>query len=60
MAALYQRKGSDIWYVDFIYQGKRYRNSTETSDRELAELHLKDIEVKIARDNLGFGELTGC
>jgi integrase len=58
MAALYQRKGSDIWYVDFIYQGKRYRNSTETSDRELAELHLKDIEVKVARDNLGFGELN--
>ncbi len=58
MAALYQRKGSDIWYVDFVYQGKRYRSSTKTSDRKLAELYLKDIEVKIARDNLGFGELN--
>jgi integrase len=56
MAALYQRKGGDLWYVDYIYRGKRCRKSTGTSDRELAELHRKDIEVKIERDNLGFGK----
>ncbi len=58
MAALYKRKGGDVWYVDFVYQGKRYRKTTETTDRELAELYLKDLEVKIARDRLGFGDLN--
>jgi integrase len=58
MAALYQRKGGGIWYVDFSYHGKRYRKSTGTSDGKVAELYQKDIEVKIARDNLGFGELN--
>jgi integrase len=58
MAALYQRKGGGIWYVDFFYHGKRYRKSTKTSDGKLAELFQKDIEVKIARDNLGFAELN--
>jgi integrase len=58
MAALFHRKGSDLWYVDFVYRSRRYRKSTETSDRKLAELFLKDIEVKIARDNLGFNELN--
>lgn len=56
MATLFKKKGGDIWYVDFIYRGKRCRKSTGTGDRELAELNRKDIEVKIARDNLGFGE----
>jgi integrase len=56
MAALFTRKGSDLWYVDYVYRGQRYRRSTGTSDRKLAELSLKDIEVKIERDNLGFGE----
>ena len=58
MAALFKRKGSDIWHVDYVYRGKRYRKSSGTSDRKLAELHLKDIEVKIERENLGFGELN--
>ena len=58
MAALIQRKGSDIWYVDFVYRDIRYRKSTKTTDRELAELYLKDIEVKIARDYLGFGKMN--
>lgn len=56
MAALYQRKGGGLWYVDYVYRGKRIRTSTGTSDRKLAELHRKDIEVKIERDNLGFGK----
>lgn len=59
MAALrkYNRKGGVIYFVDFVYQGKRFRKSTKTSDRKLAELFLKDIEVKIARDNFGFDDL---
>ena len=48
-------KGGIIYYVDFTYQGKRYRKSTKTKDRKLAELFLKDVEVKIAKE--GFGEV---
>ena len=40
-------KAGVIYFVDFIFQGKRYRKSTKTSDRKLAELFLKDIEIKI-------------
>jgi len=58
MATLFQRKGGVLWYVDFVYQGIRYRKSTKTPDRKLAELFLKDLEVKIARDNLGFSEMN--
>ena len=50
-------KGGIIYYVDYIYQGRRYRKSTKTSDRKLAELFLKDIEVKIVKDNFGFPDL---
>lgn len=58
MATLWKRKRkSGIYYVDFMYHGKRYRKSTRTSDRKLAELFKKDIEVKIAKENFGFGEL---
>jgi len=56
MAAIYKREGSDIWYVDYTYKGRRHRESTKTSDRKLAELHMKDLEVKIARGNLDLPE----
>ncbi|NIW13351.1 MAG: tyrosine-type recombinase/integrase [Candidatus Thorarchaeota archaeon] len=46
--------GRYIYYVDFYYQGKRVRKSTKTSDRKLAELFLKDIEVRIAKEEFGF------
>jgi integrase len=49
--------GGIIFYVDYVYQGRRYRKSTRTNDRKLAELFLKDIEVKIAKENFGFEDL---
>jgi integrase len=60
MATLWRRKlkGGYIYYVDYMYNGKRYRESTKTDDGKLAELFLKDIEVKIARDNFGLEDLT--
>lgn len=58
MATLFKRKGGCIWYVDYVYQGRRKRKSTRTSDRKLAELFLKDIEVKIAKDKFGFDDLS--
>jgi len=59
MATLWKRKigGKYIYYVDFYLNGKRIRKSTKTGDRKLAELFLKDIEVKIAKDEFGFDDL---
>ena len=60
MAALWKRRigGRYIYYVDFYYQGKRVRKSTRTSDRKLAELFLKDVEVRIAKEEFGFKNLS--
>src|SRR5512145_824998 len=52
-----ETKGGIIYFVDFIYRGRRRRKSTKTNDRKLAELFLKDIEVKVARDAFGFDEV---
>ena len=54
----YNSKVGTIWFVDFRYQSKRYRISTKTGDRKLAELFLKDIEVKIAKNRFNFQDLT--
>jgi len=56
MATLRKKKtrGGSIYFVDFYYQGKRYRKSTRTGDKKLAELFLKDIEVRIAKNQFGF------
>ncbi len=48
------RRGK-TWYVDFEYKGKRYRKSLSTRSKQIAELALKDIDVKIARDRLDLG-----
>lgn len=49
-------KGGIIWFVDFRYNGKRYRVSTQTGDRKLAELFLKDIEVRVAKNRFDFDD----
>ena len=51
MARLYKR--NDYYYVDYTYRGKRYRKSFG-KDKKIAELALKDTEVKIAK-----GEFLG-
>jgi len=60
MATLWKRRiGSRcIYYVDYYYQGKRVRKSTKTGDRKLAKLFLKDIEVRIAKEEFGFNNLS--
>ncbi|MBB3453949.1 integrase [Rhizobium sp. BK313] len=42
MPELYKRKGSDVWQYDFTVDGIRYRKSSKTSDKRLAE----DIAIK--------------
>ena len=51
MARIYQR--GKIWYLDIAYQGRRVRKRIGTSKR-MAELALKDAEVKVIKKEFGF------
>ena len=51
MGKIYQR--GKIWYVDYYVNGRRVRSRVGTS-KKLAELALKDAEVNIAKEQLGF------
>jgi site-specific recombinase XerD len=50
MARIYKRK--DIWYLDFQYKGRRIRRKIGKL-KSMAEFALKDVEVKIVKDELG-------
>jgi len=51
MATLRERKG--VYFADYRMNGRRFRKKLSRSKR-IAELALKDIEVKIAKGKLGF------
>ena len=51
MGRIYKRK--DTWYLDVRIKGRRLRRRVGKAKR-VAELALKDAEVKIARDEFGF------
>lgn len=51
MATLRQR--NKVYYVDYRINGRRFRKKVGSS-KKIAQLALKDIEVKIARGELGF------
>jgi site-specific recombinase XerD len=53
MARIYQR--GKVWYLDISVRGRRIRNRVGTSKR-IAELALKDAEVKAAKDEFGFAK----
>ncbi len=53
MGAIYKREG--IWYVDLRVNGQRVRKKAGKS-KHLAELYLKDLELKSERNQLGFLE----
>ena len=42
------RKRGNFWYIDYCLDRKRYRKVIGTS-KQIAELALKDIEVRIAK-----------
>lgn len=42
MPHVYKRKGSDVWQYEFTVDGRRFRSSSKTTDRRLAE----DIAIK--------------
>lgn len=45
---LYRRQDSPVWWISFSTNGRRYRKSAETEDKDLAKRILKSIEGKIA------------
>jgi len=47
------RKRGNTWYIDFYLDGKRHVKAIGKS-KKIAELALKDIEVKIAKKKAGF------
>lgn len=47
------RKRGKTWYIDYRINGKRYQKAIGKS-KQIAELALKDIEVKIAMKRAGF------
>ncbi len=47
------RKRGKIWYIDYVVNGRRIKKRVGSS-KSVAELALKDIEVKIAKNELGF------
>ena len=55
MGNIYKR--GKIWYIDVRSKGRRIRKKIGSS-KKIAELALKDAEVKIARD--GMLETAGC
>ncbi len=53
MGSIYKR--GNIWYIDVRASGRRIRKRVGSS-KKIAELALKDAEVKIARDEFGFAK----
>lgn len=53
MGRVFKRK--DIWYLDVRVKGHRIRKRVGKS-KKVAELALRDAEVKIARDEFGFSQ----
>lgn len=51
MARIYKRE--NVWYLDIRVKGHRFRRKVGTS-KKVAELALKDAEVRVAREEFGF------
>jgi len=49
MATLYQRAGSDNWWIRYSKDGKQIRKSAGTSERNKAELQLREVELLLGQ-----------
>jgi integrase len=47
---LYKRGWSGIWWMSFVYKGRRYRKSTETADHKVAKKIYDTVKGRIAED----------
>jgi len=57
MATLYFRAG--IWWINYAVSGQRFRVSTGTGIKKLAEVKLEDLKVKLFKGELGARKVTG-
>ncbi len=51
-------KRGRVWHMDFIYNGRRCRKSTETEDKKLAQRILDKVTGEVA-ENRWFEKLPG-
>lgn len=59
MASLHRNRSSKegFYWIDFRYHGKRFRRSTGTTDRKIAQQILDDLRGKIARGKFQLDEV---
>jgi len=50
MATLFKKKNNDKWYINYRWNGRQIKKSTGTSDKKMAEVKLKELEVDIFKD----------
>ena len=55
MATIYRRKDTGSYYVSYVLNGKRHRKLVGKS-KKVAQIALNDIELKLARNEIGFLE----
>lgn len=51
MATIFKKKGT--WFLDYYLNNQRKRKSLKTSSKKIAELALHDLEIKLAKNDLG-------
>jgi len=56
MATLYQQRG--IWYINYAVNGERFKVSTGTRNKKLAQVKLEDLKVKLFKGELGVSEAS--
>ncbi len=52
MGTIYKKKGSDYWYLNYRYKGRRIRESANTTVKAIAEQRLKILEGDIAKGKI--------
>jgi hypothetical protein len=57
MASLFQRHG--IYWIDYRVNGRRFRVSTGTTNKQHALVKLEDLKVKLFKREIGAKKLTG-
>jgi len=53
MATLYLKKPDGIWYINYTIDGRRYKKSTRTKDKKLAQIMYDDLKVKLFKEEMG-------
>ena len=44
-------KRASVWWMSFVYQGKQYRKTTETDDKQLAKRILDKVKGELPKGN---------